>query len=218
MSDAPGDGSDSIDSFLYQADKLTREARFIVDSLPNAEVFAVERAVRQLRAIHLVLINLDDEWLSPEDIEPLILSVTMTIAPLQHFLDSPHPPRNIGTTTLPSTSSGRPKYDLDMKEASRLHLLGNSWESVAEAMGVTRKTIYNHLAMAGMSSSRKEFTTISDEQLDERVSEISLKHLFAGSSIILGHLEGEGIHLPAERIQESVRRVDAMGVLIRCVE
>lgn len=199
MSDAPGDGSDSIDSFLYQADKLTREARFIVDSLPNAEVFAVERAVRQLRAIHLVLINLDDEWLSPEDIEPLILSVTMTIAPLQHFLDSPHPPRNIGTTTLPSTSSGRPKYDLDMKEASRLHLLGNSWESVAEAMGVTRKTIYNHLAMAGMS-------------------EISLKHPFAGSSIILGHLEGEGIHLPAERIQESVRRVDAMGVLIRCVE
>ncbi|PBK91229.1 hypothetical protein ARMGADRAFT_883414, partial [Armillaria gallica] len=31
---------------------------------------------------------------------------------------------------------------------------------------------------------------------------------------ILGHLEAKGIHLPRERVQESLRRVDAIGVLV----
>jgi len=52
-----------------------QDAQFIVDSLPNVEIFSVEWALRQLHAIHLVLVNFDDKWLIQEEIEQLIQSV-----------------------------------------------------------------------------------------------------------------------------------------------
>jgi hypothetical protein len=196
---------------------MIKDAQFIVDSLPNVEISSVERALRQLHAIHLVLINLDDEWLGQEEIGMLIQKVIDIIQPLQIFHDTPPPPRNIGTSTIPSYSplGGRPKYDIDLHEALRLHSLGNSWESISEAMGVSRRTMYYHLQRAGLSTARRPFTDISDDDLDEHVSAISLAHPFAGSAIIMGHLEAINIHLPSERVQESVKRVDALGVLVR---
>jgi hypothetical protein len=82
-------------------------------------------------------------------------------------------------------------------------------------MGVTRKTMYSHLANAQLSTARRQFTEITDDELDEKISSISLSHPFAGSAIIMGHLEAIGVHLPSERVQESLKRVDAMGVLVR---
>lgn len=37
---------------------------------------------------------------------------------------------------------------------------------------------------------------MGEEELDEIVAEISLSHPFVGSTIISGHLEARGIHLP----------------------
>jgi hypothetical protein len=196
---------------------MVRDAQFIVDSLPNVELFSVERALRQLHAIHLVLINLDDNWLSQDEVQALVQLVLNVSQPLQEFHDAPPPTRNFGISTVPSTSvlGGRPSYSLNLTEALKLHSLGNSWESVSEAMGITRQTMYNHLTRAGLSTARRPFTDITDEELDERVSAISLKHPFAGSSIIMGHLEGLGLHLSLEQVQECLRRVDALGVLVR---
>ncbi|KAJ7247535.1 hypothetical protein C8J57DRAFT_945841, partial [Mycena rebaudengoi] len=58
---------------------------------------------------------------------------------------------------------------------------------------------------------------IDDDALDENFADISLRHPFAGSSIISGHLEAIGIHIPMRRIQESLYRVDAVGVIVRHV-
>ena len=75
--------------------------------------------------------------------------------------------------------------------------------------------MYNHMDRAGFSTDRRSFTEMSDGELDEHVSAISLDHPFAGSAIISGHLEAFGIHLPSERVQDCLRRVDALGVLVR---
>jgi hypothetical protein len=211
----PTNNEDSTNAFFLHADRIVRDAQFIEDSIPNVEIFSVERALRQLHAIHLVLLNLDDDWLDSTEIDGLIQKVIDISQPLQAFLDSPPPPRNIGTSTIPSTGRGRPRYNVDLDEALRLHDLGNSWESISEAMGVTRKTLYLHLGRAELSTARKHFTIITNDELDERVSAISLDHPFAGSAIIMGHLEANGVHLPSERVQESVRHVDALGVLVR---
>ncbi|KAJ7663756.1 hypothetical protein DFH06DRAFT_986261 [Mycena polygramma] len=58
---------DPVREFLVHSDRIMRDARFVVDSLPNAEIFAVERSLRQLNGIHYVLLNLDDPWLSRSD-------------------------------------------------------------------------------------------------------------------------------------------------------
>jgi hypothetical protein len=51
--------------------------------------------------------------------------------------------------------------------------------------------------------------------LNEKVAEISLQHPFAGSVIVLGHLEAQTIHNPVDRVRESLRRVDTIGVIVR---
>ncbi|KAJ7315766.1 hypothetical protein DFH08DRAFT_893191 [Mycena albidolilacea] len=82
-------------------------------------------------------------------------------------------------------------------------------------MGVTRQTLYNHMDNAGCSTARREWTEISDVELDERVAEISLLHPFSGSAMISGHLEARSIHVPRKHVQDSLRRVDEIGVLVR---
>lgn len=211
------ESTDTVHNFLTHAERVIQDARFIVQSLPNAEHFSVERALRQLHAVHVVLQHIEDDWLMKEEIDGFIDLVFSVALPLEAFRDSPPPAHNTGTTTINSGRPGRPAYSLDLDRAVELHDMGNTWEGVAEAMGVRRRTLYYHLERAGMSSARLPFTEITDDALDEKVSEISLKHPLAGSSIVRGHLEAIGVHVPASRVEESLRRVDAVGVLLRYV-
>jgi len=204
---------DSFQRFLRHSDKVFRDARFVADSLPNVEPFAVERALCRLQAVHHILINTQDPWVKPDEVKLLADSVVSLGQVLEAFQAAPPLPRNTGTTTLPSTG-GRPLYELDVERALNLHGMGNPWESVADAMGISRKTMYNHLRRAGLSG-RPEFTDMSDEELDEVVAEISIRHPFAGSLIVDGHLKAKGIRVARERVRESLRRVDALGTMAR---
>ncbi|KAJ7301575.1 hypothetical protein DFH08DRAFT_613008, partial [Mycena albidolilacea] len=62
------------------------------------------------------------------------------------------------------------------------------------------------------------FPDISDDALDELVAQISLQRPFAGSIIVLGHLEAQAIHIPAACVRESLRKVDTIGVIVRPAE
>lgn len=181
-----------------------QEARFIITSFPNVETQSVRRAIRQLHAINTILSNVEDKYLTSTEIDNLQDLVNSLIQPLEEFLAADPLPRNVGTSTEPRTGKpGRPRYD-NLHRAVELHNLGNSWESVADAMGIARRTMYYHLREAGISSARKAFTEIEDDKLDEKVSEISLRHPLAGASIVQGHLEGGSIHVSIERVRESL--------------
>jgi len=207
---------DSFQKFLRHGDKVFKDARFVAESLPNVEPFAVERALCRLQALHHILTNTQDPWVKPEEVQELVDSIVSLGQVLEAFQRAPPPPRNIGTMTLPSTG-GRPRYDLDLERAIDLHAMGNRWEDVADALGVARRTIYNHLERSGLSSSRPEFTDICDDDLDEIVARISISHPFAGSLIVDGHLKAKGIHVARERVRETLRRVDGLGTMARYV-
>jgi hypothetical protein len=114
-----------------------------------------------------------------------------------------------------TNSRGHPGYILDLDRAQELHHLGNTWENIADLMGVSRQTLYNQMAAHGCSTARQIWMDITDNDLDERVAEISLSHLFIGLAIVQGHLVAQGIHVPRLRLQESLKRVDSIGVLVR---
>lgn len=206
---------DGVYVFFKQSDRILRESQFIVDSLPNVEMFSLERAIRLLYAICNVLEDLQDPRLTADQILAYRNRAINLAQPLVAFQNQPPPPRNIGTSVLPSEGRGRPRYDLDLVRAIELHDLGSSWESIADALGVTRQTLYNHLRAAGLPTHRPVFTEISDNDLDQIIAEISLAHPLSGSTIILGHLESRHIHIPVLRVQESLQRVDPVGVLLR---
>ncbi|KAF7311731.1 Integrase catalytic domain-containing protein [Mycena indigotica] len=144
MTDTDPHAGQNFGNFLIHADQMVREARFVLESLPNVESFAVERSLRQLTAARRVLQQSNDPWLDRTEVEDLLSLVDNLIRPLSEFLVTPPPPQNLGTQTEPS-GGGRPRYVLDLEDALRLHDLGNSWEDVSHAFGVSRVTMYRHL-------------------------------------------------------------------------
>jgi hypothetical protein len=178
---------------------------------------SVERIVHQLEAVQTILLYLDDLATTQAEIDQPVAFVNYLLMPLEEFLAVPPLAANTNIPHEHTSSRGRPSYILDLQCAHELHALENTWEDIARAMGVTSQTLYNHMATSGISTSRREFTEISDEDLYELVAEISLKHPFVGSTIVHGHLEAQQVHVPRLRVQESLRRVDAIGVLVRSV-
>ena len=206
---------DAITQFYIESHRVACEAHFLINSLPNAELAAAERLVLQLEAIREILSGLDDNLAQPDEVESLIQLCNTLLHPLELFLASPPPPVHSRVPRHTTGHRGRPSYVLDVERALELHRLGNSWKDVASAMGVDRRTLYNHLRAAGLSGRRPDYTEIRDEELDALVKEICQAHPFSGSAIISGHLKSRGFVIPVERIQESLRRVDPLGVLLR---
>ncbi|KAJ7258328.1 hypothetical protein C8J57DRAFT_534716 [Mycena rebaudengoi] len=150
------EGRDEIRHFFKECHQITSEAQFLVNSLPHAETEAVERATRQLNAVRVTLVALNDPHSTAEQIEHLAHYVDSLIRPLELFLDQPPPPARAHIPCHHTNKPGRPTYSLDMNRAHLLHDLGNTWDDVAKAMGVARSTIYKHLKDHGLSSARKE--------------------------------------------------------------
>lgn len=207
---------DPIQVFLSHSHNIVNEARFAISSFPNAEVPTVERIVHQLYAIRTILHSLDDPHLAHLDVEHMLDYVDLHIVELDRFLETPPAPIASYLHRIYTGRPGRPSFNIDVQRLCLLHDLGNSWESIAEAYGVNRTTLYRHLQRAGISPERKEFSQISDTDLDEIVAKKSLEHPFIGSAIMMGHLEAMGVHIPRKRVQDSLRRVDILGVLTRC--
>ncbi|KDR71498.1 hypothetical protein GALMADRAFT_143763 [Galerina marginata CBS 339.88] len=207
--------NDNVQLLLLYCANIIREARFIGQSLPNADHNAVERTLLQLHAIHAILVDLDDPWLTPEEFNSLINLVVEIAAPLQVWLEMPTPlPRN-SRNTVRQDGPGRPRYVIDLDRALELHDMELSWDQIARAMGISRQTLYNHLRASGRSTARRPFIDLSDEDLDLLVSDICTHHPLAGIVIVRGHLESRGVHVPFLRVQESLRRVDSIGLSLR---
>ena len=119
--------------------------------------------MRQLQAVYNLLLRLDDPLVTPEELEALQRLTSNTLQPLEEFLSTPPPPPSQSVPRQEASGRGRPSYKLSLQRAQRLHALGNSWADVAAAIGVNRKTLYNHLRSAGLSSSRPAHTDISDD-------------------------------------------------------
>ena len=83
------DTEDSVRHFLMECHRISSEAQFIVDSLPNAETPAVERVAHQLDAIQEILVGVNDPYLPGETLDSLILYVTSLLSPFEDFLACP---------------------------------------------------------------------------------------------------------------------------------
>jgi len=191
---------DPVHTFLMEAHNICVQAQFIVDSLPNAELPAVERSTHQLGAVQKIVAVIDDPAISDAAREELMATIHTLLTPLEDFIENPPPLPNLSLPRAYTGTPGRPRYSLNLGLAHRLHDLGNSYKDIAHAMGVGRATLYRHFDSAGISTARREFTGITDAALDEIVAQISLAHPFVGSVIVSGHLESRGIHLPRLRV------------------
>lgn len=91
--------SDEVHHFLAECHRLTSQANFLIDSIPNADTEAVESMIRKLYAVRSVLHDLDDPLTTGEEIQRLCDFIESKIHPLELFFECPPLP----------TSSGRNK-------------------------------------------------------------------------------------------------------------
>ncbi|KAF7371393.1 Ethylene-and jasmonate-responsive plant defensin [Mycena sanguinolenta] len=194
---------DEAHNFFMECNLITNEAQFLVDALPNVETAEVERLSRQLDAIKVILTAMDDPLSTASDLEELICYVDSLLAPLDGFLSNPPLAPHTHIPRRHTGNRGRPEYELDLDRAILLHDLGNPWPDIAVAMGVSRSTLYNHMEKRGFSTARKEYSQLTDDELDELVSEISLAHPFAGITIVMGHLESRQVHASLNRTRDA---------------
>lgn len=209
--------NDGVHLLLMELYRASSEAENLIDSIPNVETAAVEHSASRLRALRDLLFSMEDEQTSDEKKKEMMDYLNNLIVTLDNFVES----QEVGDLApeIPlhheQQGRGRKAYDLDLQAAQGLHNLGVSWKVIAHAMGVSRRTIYRHMRRAGLATSPRLHTAISDEELDRLVQQIHEEHPFVGCRIVKGHLESRGVHVARLRIQDSLRRVDAIGVLLR---
>ena len=105
---------------------------------------------------------------------------------------------------------GRPRIDVEEEQLVFLIDANFRLADIASMFGCSRRTIERRLREFGITS--HEFTSISDHELDQAISDIVSVHPQSGEKTILGNLRSQSIKIQRERVRQSLRRVDPLGI------
>ena len=83
-------------------------------------------------------------------------------------------------------------------------------EEMALLLSCSKRTVERRLRTYDLST--RNYTPISDSELDEILSQWSTSFPRCGVKMILGRLRSQGIYVQRERVRQSLKRVDPMGV------
>lgn len=61
-----------------------------------------------------------------------------------------------------------------------------------------------------------EFSSITDNELDNIILRIKAKQPYTGESLVQGFLLNMGYHIQRNKIRSSIHRVDSIGPAVRC--
>ena len=109
---------------------------------------------------------------------------------------------------------GRPRLDIPKEQLEYLLSMGFSGPQISTAIGVSLSTIRRRMTEYGLSIGSL-YSDVTDEELDQVVSEIKVLFPNSGYRMMQGHLLNHGYRVAQARIQDSLQRVDSDGVVIR---
>lgn len=100
-------------------------------------------------------------------------------------------------------STGRPKIIVDKEQIKVLRPLHMTWEEISLIMGVSVKTLQRRARECNI----KRFSDISDRELDVIMANCLEDFPQAGQVMLQGHMISLDLHIPRERLRQSLRRV-----------
>ena len=103
---------------------------------------------------------------------------------------------------------GWPFLPVNIDQAEMLRGRGYTWDEVANAIGVSRTTLWRCLTEQNVTLS--PYVDIFDHDLDQVVSRIQHNFPNAGLVLIQGHILSERIHVQRQRVCESVAHCDPL--------
>lgn len=83
---------------------------------------------------------------------------------------------------------------------------GYTWNEVAQALLVSRTTIWRKLQETGITMDK--YSDISDVNLDQLVGQLQIRHPNCGQVLLRSMLQAQGVCVPRQRLHDSIHRVD----------
>jgi hypothetical protein len=117
--------------------------------------------------------------------------------------------------------AGRPSFfqtehdnDSFWGEVNRLRSMKVGWSKIARLLSVSRQTLYNWKKNNAYEDPI-ETLDISDDALDAHVIDVQKDHPSRGEKMTRAYLSQQGVHVPRQRVRESIHRTDPEGVEYR---
>ncbi|XP_034063866.1 uncharacterized protein LOC117540973 isoform X2 [Gymnodraco acuticeps] len=174
--------------------------RSLADHLENGEPkdyvqFRVERCIEDLAQLDMDV-----------DVNPAVFESLQEVARQLEILSETE-----------EATLGRPSYMLPLNVIEAHLRWGHTAGDIAQVFGVCERTIRRRMTQNGIRV-QDLLTLLDDNSLDETVTQILQHHPNSGYKMMVGHLNARGIRIQRQRVQESMRRVDPGGVLIRTLQ
>ena len=93
--------------------------------------------------------------------------------------------------------------------------LGFSKSKVAGILAISRKTLYNNIAVFPNPDDFKKHSAITEAQLEVTVRRIKEEYPNDEDIMVAGHLLKQGIRVQCAKLRESIHRIDLHGVVER---
>ena len=124
---------------------------------------------------------------------------------------------NANTSAENSGLRGRPRFCISQEQLEALHdrSCGMRWSDIARTLGVSERTVRRRRHQFGMPVEGREFSDISDQQLDDFIARILQATPAVGVRMIMGSLRHHGHTVQRSRVLHSIRRVDPVTSTLR---
>ena len=112
-------------------------------------------------------------------------------------------------------TGGRPKNLINESAIRLLRQHGYSWSKIGQTFGLSLPTIMRRKYENNIPDTIPQYSNLTNDELDEIVKSIKRESPFFGLCMIMGSLRSKGFRITRQRVAESIRRVDSIGVVIR---
>lgn len=103
---------------------------------------------------------------------------------------------------------GRPRIAIDCSQLTYFVESGFRVKDIAEIFCCSKRTIERRMAELSLKAS--DYSIISDDDLDLRVSSLLSNHRQCGEKTVTGFLRSQGHKVQRQRVRDSIHRVDPM--------
>ena len=116
-----------------------------------------------------------------------------------------------------SSSKGRSSIELDVDSVKCLLSLAFSKSKVAGILVISRKTLYNKIAVFPNPDDFKKHSAITEAQLEVTVRRIKEEYPNDEEIMVADHLLKQGIRVQCAKLRESIHRIDPHGVVVSII-
>ena len=193
-------------------------SRVLDDGSPSQE--SAEALMIKAERVHHLMATLVDVVPGMESNLPLIESVISSLSNVISLTAGSHADEynSYGYSAPRFTSGGRGRPKVEIPRNTLEYLIGNhfSVHRVAYLLQTSVSTVRRRMHDFGLSI-RSTYSVISDAQLDTLVRQIQYQYPNCGYHLLKGHLAAMGYRIQENRIRDSLRRVDPVGIMSRWI-